>query len=158
MLYVSILYCQKGSPVDVELPKRMLTVAHIDAIGRRMGRDVLYVEFHPQTREAQRRYVYQRDAMRADVLAWLDQHAVRWEPCGPIADIMRMDSYRGQVYLDLPFDDADPVYRQVCAYLEHADGSMRHAGVRFMVLSHERALRNAAHDAEGFWEQWSETF
>ena len=47
-------------------------IEHIDAIARRKGRAMLYLEFHPQTFGEWRRYRYGDDPTRTEVLAWLD--------------------------------------------------------------------------------------
>lgn len=40
-------------------------IEHIDGIARKEGRDVLYLEFHPQDFSAWRRYRFGDDPMRA---------------------------------------------------------------------------------------------
>lgn len=131
-------------------------IEHIDAIARKNGRDALYLEFHPQTRDEQRRYNHESDEKRDMVIAWLDEHGFKWKACGPYADLRRMDSYRGQIYLDVPFDESLPTYCELRDYLENPDGSMRHDGVRFYALPLAHAMKNAVHDAPGFWERWAE--
>lgn len=133
-------------------------IEHIDAIARKQGRAVLYLEFHPQPVREWRNYSVEADGMRTAVLAWLDAHGVRWRECGPFANPNLMASYMGQVYLDVPYDESLPAYRQLCDYLEHPDGSMRHPGVRFCVMPLDYAMRNAEHDEPGFWERWAESF
>lgn len=133
-------------------------IEHIDAIARKQGRDVLYIEFHPEAPDARKAYDYARDPVRAGVLDWLDRHAVQWRACGPIADLRVMAPYRGQVYVDVPYDETLPAYRAVRDYLEHPDGSMRQPGVRFYLLTHKFAMTNVAHDEPGFWERWFADF
>lgn len=43
-------------------------------------------------------------------------------------------------------------------YLEHPDGTKRHAGVRFYAMPIEHAMENAAHDEPGFRERRVEDF
>jgi hypothetical protein len=133
-------------------------IDHIDALARRKGRAVLYLEFHPQAFSEWRRYRYGDDPMRAAVLAWLDAQGLTWQACGPFADPAVMVPYLGQVAIDVPYDECLPDYRRLCDYLEHPDGTMRHAGVRFCVMPLDYALRNAAHDAPGFWKSVAENF
>jgi hypothetical protein len=133
-------------------------IEHIDAIARQKQRAVLYLEFHPKPYSERRDYRFQDDAMRDTVLAWLDAHGVPWTPCGPFADPRVVAPYLGQVYLDVPYDEALPAYRALRDYLEHPDGSMRHAGVRFFAMPLDYALRNAEHDEPGYWERWAEDF
>ncbi|QNA88133.1 hypothetical protein G4G28_05840 [Massilia sp. Dwa41.01b] len=133
-------------------------IEHIDAIARRQQADALYIEFHPQPFAQWRNYRYEDDATRSAVLAWLDAHGVGWTACGPFADPRVMAPYLGQVYLDVPYDEALPAYRQLRDYLEHPDGSMRHDGVRFCVMPLDYAMQNAEHDTPGYWERWAENF
>ncbi|MET0208281.1 MAG: hypothetical protein ABW220_04520 [Burkholderiaceae bacterium] len=133
-------------------------IEHIDAIARRKGRAALYLEFHPQDAAERRAYHHEQDPMRARVLAWLDANGVPWRPCGPLANPSVMASWRGQVYLDLPWDEALPAYQVLRDYLELPDGSMRHAGVRFYAMPLELAMENAEHDEPGYWQRRAEKF
>ncbi|MVW64204.1 hypothetical protein GPY61_30170 [Massilia sp. NEAU-DD11] len=133
-------------------------IEHIDAIARKKGRAVLYLEFHPKPFKEWRDYRYEDDPTRAAVLAWLDAQGVPWVECGPFANPNLMAPYLGQVYLDVPYDDTLPEYRTLCDYLEHPDGSMRHEGVRFYAMPLDHAMKNAEHDDPGFWERWAEDF
>jgi len=133
-------------------------IEHIDAIARKEGRAMLYIEFHPQAFSEWRRYCYGNDPMRIDVLAWLDAQGFTWQACGSFATPDRMFPYLGQVALDVPYDECLPEYRRLRDYLEYPDGTMRHAGVRFCVMPLDYALRNVSHDAPGFWESVGENF
>lgn len=133
-------------------------IEHIDAIARQKGRAALYLEFHPQPAAERRSYRFEHDPMRAQVLAWLDANGVAWRPCGPLANPAVMASWLGQVYLDLPWDEALPAYRVLRDYLELPDGSMRHPGVRFYAMPLELAMENAEHDEPGYWQRRAEEF
>jgi len=69
-----------------------------------------------------------------------------------------MGPYLGQVYLDVEYDVDLPDYERLRDYLEFADGSMRHASVRFFAMPLDHAQKNVAHDAPGFWERYGEDF
>ena len=133
-------------------------IEHIDAIARQKGRAALYLEFHPLAAAERRSYDHEQDPMRARVLAWLDANGVPWRPCGPLANPSVMASWRGQVYLELPWDETLPAYQVLRDYLELPDGSMRHAGVRFYAMPLELAMENAEHDEPGYWQRWAEAF
>jgi hypothetical protein len=133
-------------------------IEHIDAIARRKQRDVLYLEFHPESFSERRAYRFEDDDMRKAILEWFDSHGIAWSVCGPYANPDVMAPYLGQVYIDLPFDESLPMYCKLRDYLEHPDGSMRHTGVRFCATSLAQAMKNAAHDEPGFWERWAEDF
>jgi hypothetical protein len=74
----------------------------------------------------------------------------------PVASEGGFGPYTGMIYIDLPRDNTDPLYRQLQNYLENEDGSMRDNDVRFCLLSLATALKNAHHDETGFWEAWAE--
>lgn len=131
---------------------------HIDAIARKKQRAVLYLEFHPEDRNMRSTYRFDLDVARDQLLAWLDSNGIGWQACGPFASVTRIEPYRGQVYLDVPFDEDFLQYRELRDALENPDGSMKHAWVRFMVVTLERALQNAGHDEPGFWERWADQF
>jgi len=133
-------------------------IEHIDAIARKEGRAMLYIEFHTQAFSEWRRYRYGNDPMRIEVLAWLDAQGFTWQACGSFATPDRMFPYLGQVALDVPYDECLPEYRRLRDYLEYPDGTMRHAGIRFCVMPLDYALRNVSHDAPGFWESVGENF
>jgi hypothetical protein len=133
-------------------------IEHIDAIARAENRAVLYLEFHPPALGGWRNYRFEEDPARIGVLGWLDEHHVGWRPCGPFADPRTMASYLGQVYLDVPYDEFLPEYQMLRDFLEHPDGTMRHAGVRFYAMSLDHAMKNAEHDDPGYWEHWAEEF
>lgn len=136
----------------------MILLQHIDAIARAKQRAALYLEFHPQQRASAAQYRFELDVVRDQFLSWLDTHGIGWQACGPIANICRIESYRGQVYLDVPFDETLPLYCLLRDALEHPDGSMKLASVRFMVLTLDRAMENADHDVPGFWDRWADMF
>lgn len=129
-------------------------IDYIDAIARRARRDVLYLEFHDC--DTWRHFRPEDDPMRAAVLDWLDHRGIAWGPCGPIADGATVERYLGQVYVDTPYDATSPAYAALRDYLEHADGTMRHPGVRFCVMPLAWANRNAAHDTPGYWTRVDE--
>lgn len=130
-------------------------IEHIDAIARKKQRDVLYIEFRP---ESGRLGDARELPLRQQIIEWLEKQSIGWQPCGEFANESRMRSYCGQIYVDVPFTPGDPVYDRLVAYLEHPDGSMRFAEAVFCALPLDVAMRNAHHDAPGFWERWAENF
>ena len=136
---------------------------HIDAIAREKQRDVLSISFHPLNwgdfeDSSWKGYDHRQDLRRTEVLAWLDEHDISWEECGPVASETCIRCYLGEIYLDILFDEADPRYQLVRDYLENPEGTMRNEQVRFFYLPLEHAMRNAHHDEPGFWEKWADTF
>jgi hypothetical protein len=156
---------QHGS--DRSTPNRSnlmpMLIEHIDAIARKKQRDVLFVTFHPPKSADIDEWDgpfhdWEQDSMRETVCQWLTDHQINWQLCGEIASENMMRSYGGQIYLDVPYDDNDPLYVLVRDYLEHPDGRMRFETVSFWYLPLEKAMENAHHDEPGFWEKWAESF
>ena len=145
----------------------MTRIEHIDAIARKKKRDVIFVEFHQLKKGKGRKNRHPYDALvlewehlpaRRKVIEWLDTRAIRWSPCGNFADLNYVLSYRGQLYIDLPYDSELPVFQQLTDFLERADGSTRIPGVKFLHCTLEQAMVNAFHDESGFWDRWAENF
>jgi len=133
-------------------------IEHIDAIARRKQRDVLYLAFFDVGSDEKRPGNWRENPTRAQVIAWMDSQGYGWQPCGEFARENAMQSYRGSIYLDVPFDLADPAYQALAAFLEHPDGTPRLPGMKFWAVSLELAMKSAHHDAPGFWERWAEEF
>lgn len=126
-----------------------MLIDHIDAIARRKQRDVLSIRFYTRDTDFME-YDYLQDPERLRVITW--------QPCGPIANENRMSSYRGDIYVDVPYDTTDPTYELLRDYLENPEGTMRHPTVTFEYYPLELAMKNAHHDEPGFWERWADEF
>jgi hypothetical protein len=96
---------------------------------------------------------YDAHPQRAQILAWLMQQSIEGTFCGYLASARSMQSYSGEVSIDVPFDEQDPRYRQVERYVEYPDGTMRFDHTKFHVATLEVAMRNEHHDEAGFWER-----
>ena len=110
-------------------------IEHIDAIARHKQRDVLFVHFEHFIEDQEF-----EDNARARLLAWLDHHGIAYTPCMGLEDENSIDSYMGDTYIDLAFDEADPTYQVLKNHLEDEHGEMKIEGVLFFVLSLEVAL------------------
>lgn len=132
-------------------------IEHIDAIARKKQRDALSIRFVSRETDLLA-YDYLQDPERLRVIAWLDKHGIAWRPCGRVADENCMLSYRGDIYVDVPYDTTDPTYELLRDYLENPDGTMRHPTVTFEYYPLEMAMKNAHHDEPGFWDRWAERF
>ena len=139
-------------------------IEYIDAIARKKLRDVLFIRFSDpldhgdDLDKPSNTSDWKSSTVRQAVINWLDKCQIGWRPCGDVACTNYMTSYAGQIYVDVPFDEADPVFQQLVSHLENPDGSMRLAGVWFCALTLHAAMKNAHHDEPGFWERWAETF
>lgn len=132
-------------------------IEYIDAIARKKQRDVLSIDFVTCATDFME-YDYQQDPERLRVISWLDEHGIAWQPCGPVANEKRIPSHFGSIYVDVPFESADPAYELLRDYLENPDGTMQHPTVTFRYYPLEMAMKNAHHDEPGFWERWADEF
>ena len=141
-----------------------MLIEHIDAIARQKRRGVLYVVFDRPAPDNEDEILNRCDLewqtlpIRQQVIDWLNAHGIGWKPCGHFANVSLMMGYRGQLYIDLPYDKSLPAYQALEAFFENPDGSMRYPEVLFFYCSLDKANKNAAHDEPGFWERWAENF
>lgn len=133
-------------------------IEHIDAIARQKQGDVLFVTFFDDPNGERSPHHWEAHPARATIVEWLDSHGYAWQPCGEVASETVMRSYRGSIYLDVPYDRNDASYRALEAFLEFPDGSLRMPHMRFLILDLQSAQKNAHHDEPGFWERWAEDF
>lgn len=141
----------------------MMRIDHIDAIARKMGRDVLYVEFSgpagKRSGQVQRKaFAWKESQERKELIAWLDQQGIGCVPCSGIADLNSMQAYGGGLYIDLPIDERSLKFKAVLDHIEFPDGTQRTPALKAYTCSLDDAQANSAHDAPGFWEQWASTF
>jgi len=137
-----------------------MLIEHIDAIARKKGRDVLFLNFTQGHSDDDPFPNVDWDVLpvRQQVIAWLVQNQIEWNMCGHIASENVMCGYRGQIYIDVPFDTVNPVFQKLSGYLETPDGEMKISGVVFCYLPLEMAMQNAHYDEPGFWDRWAENF
>lgn len=147
------------------MPQR---IEHIDAIARKKQRGVLIITFHAKNAKnkfcplfdfpASKRHNWEKDKRRDALCNWLTEHHIDWQPCGSFANENSMISYQGEIYIDVPYDENNPLYALVRDYLENPDGTMRFDTMSFWHLSLEKAMENAHHDEPDFWEKWAADF
>jgi len=133
-------------------------IEHIDAIARRKQRDALFVTFSDDPSGERSPHDWADHPARAAIIAWLEARGYAWAPCGEVADERVMRSYGGAIYIDVPFDRDDPSYRELEAFIEYPDGTLRFPHMRFLVIGLDYARKNAHHDEPGFWDRWAEDF
>ncbi|MDR1162767.1 MAG: hypothetical protein LBM17_02875 [Candidatus Accumulibacter sp.] len=134
---------------------------HIDAIARKLGRDVLFVDFpacHHDIFMRSERVDYEKYKPRKTIIRWLDKNGIGWRPCAGFADENSMPSYAGEIHIDVPFDENDPTYKMVDGFLAHDDMTPKIEGSIFFYLPLEVAMKNKHHDEPGFWDKWAENW
>ena len=132
-----------------------VALKHIDKIAREKNRDVIFINFN---REVFPSYEYKEYKERNELLQWLNDNDISYKECGPIADEGGWESYRGQLYIDLPIDEENEKYQLLCEHLDAPDGTFKIKGVESWIFPLKTALKNKHHDEAGFWEKWAENF
>lgn len=143
-----------------------MLIEHIDAIARQKQSGVLYVEFHPLARDEQEEkerscedaHAWKTLPVRQQIIDWLNAKGISWKPCGHFAQVFLAMGYKGQIYIDVPYDPSLPAYRELEAFLENPDGTIRYPEVVFGYCPLETAMKNVAHDEPGFWDKWADDF
>lgn len=157
----------------------MIIIEHIDKIARIKQRDVLYLTFDTvkNNRLNKKKYgkkmsffrlldeiqIYDEpddNPNRQIIMDWLTENNIAFQPCANIASTCGWESYRGQIYIDVPFDTSNEVFQKIQKFLydDNKGWCRRFKAVRFFYLPFNVAIKNAYHDEPGFWEKWAETF
>ena len=164
---------QRSNSKDTTMPQ---IIDHIDAIARKKQRDVLCLTFHtlPKTAEneddrgiswvhddeVELKIDYYDNPIRKQVLDWLDFMNIPYTKCAEVASENGWCSYRGQIYLDFPYDEDNEHFKWFGQFIQEDDQgwSKPFLGVRCWCLPLDVAMKNAHHDESGFWENWAENF
>lgn len=138
-----------------------LLIDYIDKIAREKQRDVLFLEFfhHPVPERNEDGLIppfrYEECAIRQTLLEWFEQNNITVYPCGPFSKGKFIEgSYRGQLYIDVPFDKNNADYQKIEQFLENADGTIKFPGVGFWCLTLETAMEYAYSDEPGYWDRY----
>ena len=132
-----------------------MIIKNIDKIAREKQRDVLYIAFDEKVHPS---YDYENNPKRIEFIKWLESNDIPYLFCEYIASESGWESYRGQLYIDIPMDENNPKYKLLNNHLEYEDGSFKIEGIKYMYVPLEMAMKNAHHDKPGFWDEWAEDF
>ena len=128
-------------------------IQHIDAIAREKERDVLFIHFEEFEHGA-------AHSKRQELISWLEQNEIPYKECMGLEEESVIESYMGDLYIDVPFDIANPLFNKLSEHLEDEEGEMKIDGVLFFTLSYELALEieadRQAEFEEGFGADESE--
>lgn len=121
----------------------VVLVETIDAISRRLGRDVLLLTCTREAREA-----------RNDAKKWLAEKGFEFTDCLPFAEgYIQFEAPASEVYIDLVYDPDSDAFCEIDKYFENTDGTPVFDGVRFAILTHELALVNKEQDDPEYWDR-----
>lgn len=126
-------------------------IKYLDKIAREKQRDVLCISCIDKYMALDDLLDMDFDQHKpyVDVTTWLDVNKMQWQPCGFQNDVVKS----GRIYVDVPYDEADPMYRKLADHLENPDGSMKIEGVTFYYMLQEEAMKYAEQEEAGYWER-----
>ena len=133
------------------------TIQHIDRIARQKKRGVLMIVFGIEDNIFEFTDYSETEIWQV-VTDWLDEQQIPWGPCAGFASENSMESYRGHIYVDIPYDEQNADYRKLEGYFENPDGTMRMPKVTLCYQPLVVAMKNAHHDEPGFRERWAKNF
>lgn len=90
------------------------TLEHVDAIARRMKRNVPYLDFLKAKRP--HRADYQRLESRSSIAQWLGREGIGWRERRPFTSTTVKRSHASAIFIDVPFDESDAQYRKVRSF------------------------------------------
>ncbi|MDO9271946.1 MAG: hypothetical protein Q7T94_02855 [Rugosibacter sp.] len=121
----------------------------IDAIARKLQRDVFFIRFFPKNGDFFDENNF--PPIRQKILDWLDHEKIRWCDCADIESDYSWRSWQGEVFLlDALTNNDDPITARVNSFLEFPDSTSRFEGVLFIYLPLKQAMKNAHHDDPGY--------
>ena len=102
-----------------------MILQNIDEICREVARDILFLRFYPEDRDAFYDYEYEKDPVRAVIIENLKRLEIPHKPCLDLYNPNNLiERYYGQLYLDVPYDLNLPMYQRLQEYLEFPDGTI----------------------------------
>lgn len=123
-------------------------IISIDEIARRKQRDVIYVEF--QNTEPGDRLDYRLDPSRNAIFDLFTANGIPYFECGEFASDTGLASYRGQIYIDVPFDEDNPLFTNAVRLLTLVKTLAKDQTPQLFLLSLSNAMKNAHHDETEF--------
>lgn len=121
----------------------------VDAIARRLGRDVIYLAIVKRQDRSSR----DRPEVAA-ATAWLDAEGIGWSAClGFAPGMLLIEGGPQAIHIEVPFEPGSAMLAKLDARFETPDGHPRHPDLILTLLTLEDALINAEQDAPGFWDR-----
>ncbi len=115
-------------------------IQYIDHICDTKQRDVLWLRFVPKN--TRRRFPFpdgRNCPSRAAVIAFLLAEGIPFEECLPTRNACEglIEGYFGDLYIDLPYNPADPTYLKLERFLEDESGCVKLPDTKFYRLAYQ---------------------
>lgn len=113
-------------------------INYVDSIRDTKQRDVLWLRFVPKN-TSQRPFPDGRNCpARAEVVAFLHAEGIPCKECLPTERACKglINGYFGDLYIDLPYNPADPTYLKLERFLEDESGQIKLPDTEFLVLGY----------------------
>lgn len=123
-------------------------IQYLDKIAREKQRSVLMLNFidYSMTLFEVLDFDFEQYEPFVEITAWLDENGIKWQPCTLQSNMV----LTGRIYVDVPFDENDPVYQKLAGHLENPVGSMKIEGVAFYYMPLDKAMEYAYQDEPGY--------
>ena len=116
-------------------------ILSIDEIARQKQRDVIYVEF--RKRKPGGRLDYRLSPPRNAMLDLFTANEIPFFECGGIGNDADIESYQGQIYVDVAFDESTPLFKTVVRLLTLAKTLGESEKPHLYLLKLSTAMKNA---------------
>lgn len=93
-------------------------IDHIDEIGRRVKRNVIYVAFYKEDARPAKNHLRQINPDRKLLIKWLDKNQIDWLPCYDIFIGDIVSPYAGFIFIDIPADPTDSIFSNLSRFWE----------------------------------------
>jgi hypothetical protein len=124
-------------------------IRYIDEIAVGSGVDVMYITFSRRQFKGEP----EQWKVRSDIMAWCQKECIPLYRCAGISWQDGINSYQGQLHVDMPFNPQDERFKAVNGYLENPDGSPHFTGVTFRLLTLDKAEKSFKKykEQEAYW-------
>ncbi|MCF9046587.1 hypothetical protein [Acinetobacter nectaris] len=99
------------------------------------NRGVIFLDFTKNLNFREKvQFEYQNCIPRKEFIAWLEEQQIKFSPA-----VFNDNGYRGELYIDIPYDLDHPTYKIFAEHIEYDDGTLKIEGINFYYLSLEHA-------------------
>ena len=140
-------------------PHMPVVIRTLDQIAREKQRGAIFITFQKEVERLPgypdcmdyRIFDYERDQKRILFVKWLYENHINFEECFGCGSV-RSWRHKGQIYLDVPYDESNSQYQLLRQYIENLDGSLKDPEVAWCFLKLETAIQYEYYD---YWGDFS---
>jgi len=126
----------------------------IDKISREKKIDVLFLSFFDEDENIDYNFNWEESNVRKKVIKWLDENNIEYYPCQIFWQDGLIDlRYIGNLYLDVPFDLNNNIYKKIDKYFENLDNILKRKRPIFFYVPYDYAMKNSHHDDDEYFNK-----